>query len=140
MNFSITDHQVGEAHLLALGGELDLYATPAVRQHLNALIKSGKGRLLVDLRDVSFIDSTAVGLLVGAARRARRAKGSLDLICDNPRILGILDFIGVEHIFIVYHSRADAGLAPAASPDEPPSSAAERLHQLGLGPVRLGPG
>jgi anti-sigma B factor antagonist len=122
MNISITDHQMGEAHVVALGGELDLYATPTVRQHLNALIKSRRRRLLVDLSDVTFIDSTAVGLLVGAARRARDANGSLDLICDNPRILGTLDFIGVEHFFIVHHSRADAELTPAESAHEPHSS------------------
>ena len=57
--------------VLKLRGDLDLHTAPGLRERLAALIDAGSLRVVVDLSEVAFMDSTGLGVLVGAARRAR---------------------------------------------------------------------
>lgn len=113
MTFRITGREVGKVQLVAVGGEFDLQAAPEVGRHLTALIRTGKCHLVLDLADATFIDSTALGVLVSAARRAREAGGSFEVTCDNRHILRVFDFMGIEEFFSVYRSREEAALTRA---------------------------
>ena len=114
MTFSIKDQEIGQAHVVALDGELDLYVAPDIKRHLNKLMKAGKLELVVDLCAVSFIDSTAIGVLVAAGNRARVAGGSLTLVCDEPNVLRIFEMIGMDQFLPVHTSREEAVPAQAA--------------------------
>ena len=114
MTFSITDQAIGEAHLVGLDGELDLYVAPDVTRHLNKLMRAGKRRLIVDLCATTFIDSTAIGVLVAAGNRLRDSDGSLILVCDEPNVLRVFEMIGMDQFLPVYGSREEAVPAQAA--------------------------
>lgn len=101
----------GDVALLVASGEIDYAAAPQLRQRILDHIHSDRRRLLVDLSTVTFIDSTAIGVLVGAAGELQDAgDGSLTIICaeENTRVRRIFDIAGVDNLVTVHSSRGQA--------------------------------
>jgi anti-sigma B factor antagonist len=104
--------------VLVAGGELDYAASPQLKERLDESIDSGVRRLVLDLSMATFIDSTAIGVLVGAVMRLREAgNGSLTVVCadENRRVLRIFEIAGVDSLIALHRSREEAlsELAPA---------------------------
>ncbi|MBD0291130.1 MAG: STAS domain-containing protein, partial [Thermoleophilia bacterium] len=72
----------GEGHLVSAWGEVDLYVAPELRAALLGALAEEPEVLVVDLMPVTFIDSTALGALVAAARRAGPTR--IAVACTNP--------------------------------------------------------
>ena len=104
----------GEWAVLALNGEVDLATAPAVRECLNELAGGGARHVVVDLRQVSFLDSIGLGVLVAAYRRLRASDppGSLRLAAANERVVKVFALTGLLGIFpmhaLVEQARAAA--------------------------------
>ena len=96
-------------------GEIDVATAPRLREQLLALVTDGTVHLVIDLEGVDFIDSTGLGVLVGALRRARSADGDLRLVCTNSRILKVFDITGLHAVFVV-GATVEAAIA-ATSPE-----------------------
>ena len=77
------------------------------------LIETGTNELVVDLEGVDFIDSTGLGVLVGAVRRARAADGDVRLVCTNSRLLKVFDVTGLDEVFTIAES-IDTAVAMAS--------------------------
>lgn len=114
MELEIPDTDVDGWTVVAASGEIDVAAAPALREELAAIIAEGTPRIVVDLERVDFIDSTGLGVLVGAARRAHSAEGDVRLVCTNSRILKVFDVTGLDEVFTIVGSVDDA---IAASPE-----------------------
>jgi anti-anti-sigma factor len=70
--------------VIAMGGEIDYAASPELRERLFTHIKAGRRGLVLDLSDATFIDSTAIGVLVGALSRLRESgHGTLAIVCPD---------------------------------------------------------
>lgn len=119
MNFQIADQEIdAQTHVIALGGEIDLYTAPEFKERLVELIEAGKKHIVVDLSDATFIDSTTLGVLVGGVKRLRPAGGSLALVCTDENITKIFEITGLDRVFPIHPTR-DAALE---SPDTDPSA------------------
>ena len=94
--------------LILLHGEADVHTCPRVKQAIGELLDRGSLQLVVNLEGLEFLDSTALGVLIGSLRRARDRNGDLKLVCENPRILRILEVAGVKRLFAIYPSTAAA--------------------------------
>jgi anti-sigma B factor antagonist len=94
--------------VIALGGEVDVYTSPRLKQEMVDLLNKGITRLVVDLSAVEYLDSTGLGVLIGGLKRAREREGDLRLICDNLRILRIFEITGLTKIFDIYRTEAEA--------------------------------
>lgn len=94
--------------VLQITGEIDVYSAPQLRERVIELIASGRVNLIVDLRDVEFLDSTGLGTLVGTLRRVRTQDGSLMLVTTSERILNIFDITGLTVAFAIYPSVPEA--------------------------------
>ncbi len=94
--------------VIALGGEVDVYTSPRVKQEIVNLLNAGTPKMVVDLTGVEYLDSTGLGVLIGGLKRARERDGDLKLVCDNTRILRIFEITGLTKIFDIYRSSADA--------------------------------
>jgi anti-anti-sigma regulatory factor len=68
----------------------------------------GARRVIVDLSKVTFIDSTALGVLVSGAKRVRPRNGNLDIVCADENIIRIFEITGLDRIFGIYPSRGEA--------------------------------
>ncbi|NUR07540.1 MAG: STAS domain-containing protein [Nocardioidaceae bacterium] len=104
---SDVEHGVG---VVVASGEVDLATAPSLRQAISDHLAAGQTLLLLDMTDVTFIDSTGLGILVGAAKKARGLGGSMRLVCDNPRILRLLTITGLARALPVHPTRAEAVL------------------------------
>lgn len=101
MELEIPDTDANGWTVVAASGEIDVAAAPSLRERLTDLVEGGSTRLVVDLEDVDFIDSTGLGVLVGAVRRARGADGDLRLVCTNSRLLKVFDVTGLDEVFTI---------------------------------------
>jgi len=100
MNLRVdTSKEADGTATISLSGEVDVYTSPRVKQEIVDLLNQGVSRLVVDVSQVDYLDSTGLGVLIGGLKRAREHDGDLRLICDNPRILRIFEITGLTKIF-----------------------------------------
>ena len=115
MNFHINDEEVdADTHVISLGGEVDLYTAPEFKERMVQVIEDGKKRVVVDLSEATFIDSTTLGVLVGGVKRLRPSGGSLALVCTDQNIQKIFEITGLDRVFPIHESR-EAALSDVAS-------------------------
>jgi anti-anti-sigma factor len=89
------------SHAVLVAGELDLDVAPKLRACLDELIDSGAETIVIDLLEVTVIDSAGLGALVEAGRRLRRCDGELVLVADSPSLTKLLTISGVGRLFRV---------------------------------------
>lgn len=102
--------QQGDACVVKLAGELDLYNAPQVREALTGAAADSPGRIVVDLSEVEFIDSTALGVLIEARTRLDNRRAFL-LAAPGLETRRALEISGLDRHFTVHNSVADALLA-----------------------------
>jgi anti-sigma B factor antagonist len=105
--------------VVAVGGEIDVYSAPKLRERLFALVDSGSYHLIVDMEAVEFLDSTGLGVLVGGLKRVRAHDGWIDLVCTQGRILRIFRITGLSKVFSIYNSVPEALAARDERPTDP---------------------
>jgi anti-sigma B factor antagonist len=109
MNFDISTEQLnGQAFLISLAGEVDLYTAPEFKQQLLDVIAQGAKHVVVDFTATTFIDSTTLGVLVGGVKRLRSNDGQLSLVCADRNITKIFEITGLDRVFTIYPTRAEA--------------------------------
>jgi anti-sigma B factor antagonist len=116
-DFEATEFDIdADTAVIALAGEIDLYTAPEFKQCVTDAITRGKRRLVIDLSAVGFIDSTALGVLVGAVKRLRPLGGYLAVAGSGPETLALFKISGLDRVFTLYPNRQAAlrGIAEAA--------------------------
>ena len=109
MSFDVKTEQLhGERYVIALAGEVDLYTAPEFKQQLLDVIAKGAKYVVVDFTDTTFIDSTTLGVLVGGVKRLRTNDGQLALVCSDRNITKIFEITGLDRVFTIYPSKAEA--------------------------------
>ena len=105
---------VGEAVVVKLAGELDLYNAHAVRQELERQTERKPRRLVIDLSGVTFIDSTGLGVMIEARSRMENRAAFL-LAAPRMETRRALEVSGLDRHFVV-HETVDAALAAELEP------------------------
>jgi anti-sigma B factor antagonist len=93
--------------MVEVAGGIDVKSAPELRDCLHQTIDTGSRQLVVDLRQVDFIDSMGLGVLVGAKRRLRGLDGSLHLVCAEGLVLRVLRVTGLDRVFPLHATLAD---------------------------------
>jgi anti-sigma B factor antagonist len=118
LSIDLKTEDAGDTLVFRLRGSLDLATAPTVRAALNDATDNDSHDIIVDLTQLEFLDSTGLGVLIGAHRRAAEHGGSLRLIVHDGSIARLLNITGLIAVFAVYHSledaRADRGRLGAA--------------------------
>lgn len=107
-DLSIRVHTIDGMQVFELTGSLDIATSPAVRATLTDASERGDHKLIVDLHRVDFLDSTGLGALIGAQRRAREFNGEVRLVAKEGQILRLLRITGLLTVFAVYATLEDA--------------------------------
>lgn len=94
--------------VLRVGGEVDVYTAPQLREHVIKLIANGTRHIVADLSDVEFLDSTGLGALVGSLKRLREQDGSLALVATASKILTVFRVTGLNRVFAFHPSVSEA--------------------------------
>lgn len=113
MELTITSRAVDEFDVIEIGGEIDVYTAPRLRETIVTAVEAGHNRLIIDVQQVQFLDSTGLGVLVGALKRVRAEGGSLDIVCTQERILKIFEITGLDKVFGLHGSVDEARAAHA---------------------------
>jgi anti-sigma B factor antagonist len=108
-DFRIEEREGGNVPVVAVGGEIDVATAPQLRECLHRIVAQGNATVVVDLLDVTFLDSTALGVLVGALKRCRELGGDLHVVVTDPRIMKIFEITGLTKVFPIADSLAAAG-------------------------------
>ena len=104
MDLKLGHYSKGGIEVVDVDGEIDIYTAPRLRELLIDLVSKGSRQIVVNLEKVGFLDSTGLGVLVGALNRVRAFDGSLDLVCTRGRILEILKITGLTKVFGIYET------------------------------------
>jgi anti-sigma B factor antagonist len=95
--------------ILVVGGEVDFEVSPQLKARMMRAIKAGRRRLVLDLADVTFIDSTAIGVIAGAVEKLDEAGGgSLAIVCTHEKVMQIFEITGLDSVITVHPSREEA--------------------------------
>jgi anti-sigma B factor antagonist len=102
--------------VIAIEGELDLASAPRLKWMLLDALADGHSRLVLDLALATFMDSTALGVLVGV-NRSLSADGALVIVCANTGVLKIFELSGMDGAFAILSTleEALARLDPSAA-------------------------
>lgn len=108
MDLSLSSRSDGDKTVVEVGGEIDVYTAPKLRERIVELVDAGNYHLVIDMERVEFLDSTGLGVLVGGLKRVRAHDGSLRLVCTQDRILKIFRITGLTKVFPIHDSVDDA--------------------------------
>lgn len=99
----------GDAVVAQLHGEIDLHNSPEVRTALLHLLQQNNPkRLVLNLSQVPYMDSSAIAVLVEALQKLRKAGGKLCLTGLQPRVKGLLEIARLDTIFVITQDEAEA--------------------------------
>lgn len=88
-------------------GQIDLYSAPTFKSALSRAIDDGFNEIVVDLSEVSFMDSTGLGVLVGVSKRLRLLDGSIAIVTPDATIRRVFEISGLTRRFDIHDARAD---------------------------------
>jgi anti-sigma B factor antagonist len=96
-----------DRYLITVSGEVDLATSPELDIAIIAAIDSGATSVVIDLSDVSFMDSSGLGVIVRALKRCREAENDLDLVITNERVLKVFGITGLDQVIPIHASIQD---------------------------------
>ncbi len=94
--------------ILTLKGEFDTFYCPALMQEVEALVETGVSHLILDMRLVKFINSTALGAVIKAHKRCRAEGGDLVISQPSPLVRDVMGKVGIDKLVTLHDSEQDA--------------------------------
>jgi anti-sigma B factor antagonist len=110
VDLTLATREAGDRTIVSVGGEIDVYTAPRLRDTITELVAAGRYDLVIDMTGVEFLDSTGLGVLVGGLKKVRAQDGSLELVCNQERLLKIFRITGLAKVFVI-HDDADAAVS-----------------------------
>lgn len=105
----IADYAVdADTHVIEVGGQVDLYSAPDLKRRTSSVIDAGVRCVIMDLSRVTFMDSTGLGILIGARKRLRRSGAEVVLVITNYDVEHLLEITGLDGTFATYRSVEEA--------------------------------
>ena len=93
-----------DRHLITVSGEVDLASSPQLDDAIISALDSGAKAVAIDLTDVSFMDSSGLGVIVRGLKRCREAEIDLDLVITNERVLKVFGITGLDQVIPIHSS------------------------------------
>jgi anti-sigma B factor antagonist len=98
----------GSVTILVLGGRFDVSSAPSVAERLAQAVESARPRIVVNLAEVEFLDSTALAILVQSMKRSRQHKGDVRLCCLRQPVRMIFELTRLDRAFEILASEDEA--------------------------------
>lgn len=108
MEFALTTRQVDGFDVVEVTGELDVYTAPALEDALGDLVDARRTDIVVDLSNVTFMDSTGLGLLIKALKWTREHDGTLRIVANSEKILKVFRVTGLDTVLPIHDTLAGA--------------------------------
>jgi anti-sigma B factor antagonist len=109
LQFALVQEDVDEhTVVIVVEGELEITTAPRFKQLLVKAVDERKRAIVVDFSRLSFIDSTALGVLIAAQRRMHDDDARLAIVCTHPQVLNVFEITGIDTAFRIHPDRAAA--------------------------------
>jgi anti-sigma B factor antagonist len=112
----------GDVVVMSVEGDVDLYSAPELRDRLAGLSDDGASRIVLDLTHTTFLDSMALGVLLGANKRLLASGGQLELVVSTPDVRRIFEITMLDRVFTLHEAREHALRPDGAQPPSASSS------------------
>ncbi len=108
-DFALSEERTASgAHVIAVAGEVDIFTAPDLKRTIALAIEDGAHRLVIDLTQTRFLDSTALGVLIGAVKRLRPLDGRMAIVNTEPSTAKTFQITGLDRIFTIVPTRDEA--------------------------------
>lgn len=108
-DFSLEEDRLADGvHVVAVAGEVDIFTAPDLKRVIAQAIDDGAQRLVIDLTRTRFLDSTALGVLIGAVKRLRPLDGRMAIVNTEPSTTKTFQITGLDRIFTIVETREQA--------------------------------
>ena len=94
-------------YVISVSGEVDLATSPELDGAIIAALDSGTAGLAIDLSNVTFMDSSGLGVIVRGLKRCREADIELDLVITNERVLKVSGITGLDQVIPIHDAIED---------------------------------
>jgi anti-sigma B factor antagonist len=109
MNLTVKSRRLGTGTgVISLVGEVDVYSVPQAKQAMYELVDAGAHQLLIDLTATDYLDSTAMGALVGVMKKVAESGGWVRLVGPSPRIRRLFEITRLDRILPIFDSEEAA--------------------------------
>ena len=118
-NFEVGDFRIEEesprpdVKILLVHGDADLHSAPDLRERVRGAIDDGATTLVVDLSATTLVDSTSLGVLLGAIKRLRKRDGQMRLVVPRPELRRVLEITMLDRIFALHETLEEALAEPS---------------------------
>lgn len=113
MSLQINTEVNGQVALLQIGGEVDMYSSPEARKAIMEVVKQKIPKLIVDLKEVSYMDSSGVATLIEGLQMCHKYNGNLLIAGLRDNVREVFELTRLDKIFQIYQD-VDAALAQHA--------------------------
>lgn len=107
MELKLSTKDLGEYRVIKLKGEVDIYTAPRLKEAMVKAVDENRYKIVVDLEDVDFLDSTGLGVLVGGLKRVKPFDGEIGILCTQEKILRVFRITGLTKVFEVYSDESE---------------------------------
>jgi anti-sigma B factor antagonist len=94
--------------VISISGQLDAFASRGLKAAFKEVIDARNYRLLLDLENMSYVDSSGIGAVIAAAQQVRKRKGDVKLFGMAPDIRKVFDLIGASKVLEIFETERDA--------------------------------
>jgi anti-sigma B factor antagonist len=134
VEFAVEHRAEKDLTVVTISGEIDVFTSPRLREELLDIIEGGSPHLVIDLGEVTFLDSTGLGVLVGIYHRLRARDGSMSFVGVNDRVRRVFHVTQLTKIFVLHNSLEEALAAHERSQSSQASPASRASGGAGGGP------
>ena len=106
MEMSVND--MGAYSVIAPSGRLNMVAAPRLRAAIDSTVGGGAHRIVVDLSEVAFMDSSGLGALIAGLKRTRQADGDLRIACAQEQVLTVMRLTNLDRVLRPYRTVEEA--------------------------------
>lgn len=96
MELGITITPAPERYLIAIAGEIDISNADALRDRIDLALEQPTAKVALDFAGVTYIDSTGIGVLVGAAHHAAEREKGFEVVNAQPNVMRVAQLLGVD--------------------------------------------
>ena len=104
----ITQEKQDNVNVVSVKGRLDAGTSGSLEEALNSLVEAGEGKVLVDCRELDYISSAGLRVLLAGAKQFKKLDGSIALSALNPNVKQVFEISGFTSIFPIYATREEA--------------------------------
>lgn len=122
----ITLESGGDLAILSLAGEFDATSCPLLRSEIEGLIAAGDRRVVLNLRRLKFIDSSAIGAMIEAMGELVASGGGLVISHPSKFCRDVFERLGLDQVLSIHATDEAAGKALPGLPVDPPPLEEER--------------